>query len=65
MKYRKFSPEFREEAAWMVVEISRPIADVVRELGRPAERQAIPMIAARGARLGRGRHPNLASGAAV
>jgi transposase len=32
-KYRKFSPEFREEAAWMVVEISRPIADVVRELG--------------------------------
>ena len=32
-KYRKFSPEFREEAAWMVVETSRPIADVARELG--------------------------------
>jgi transposase len=32
-KYRKFSPEFREEAARMVVETSRPIADVARELG--------------------------------
>ena len=31
--YRKFSPEFREEAARMVVETSRPIADVARELG--------------------------------
>ena len=31
-KYRKFSPEFREEAARMVVETSRPIADVAREL---------------------------------
>ena len=33
IKYRKFSPEFRDEAAKMVVETSRPIADVARELG--------------------------------
>ncbi len=32
-KYRKFSPEFREEAARMVIDTSRPIADVARELG--------------------------------
>ena len=32
-KYRKFSPEFREGAARMVVETSRAIADVARELG--------------------------------
>jgi transposase len=32
-KYRKFSPEFREEAARMVVDTSRPIAHVARELG--------------------------------
>jgi transposase len=32
-KYKKFSPEFREEAARMVVETSRPIAEVARELG--------------------------------
>jgi transposase-like protein len=32
-KYRSFSPEFREEAARMVVETSRPIVDVARELG--------------------------------
>ena len=32
-KYRKFTPEFREEAARMVVETSRPVADVARELG--------------------------------
>jgi len=32
-KYRKFTPEFREEAARMVAETSRPIADVARELG--------------------------------
>lgn len=32
-KHGKFSPEFREEAARMVVETSRPIADVARELG--------------------------------
>jgi transposase len=32
-RYRKFTPEFREEAARMVVETSRPIADVARELG--------------------------------
>ena len=32
-RYRKFSPGFREEAARMVVDTSRPIADVARELG--------------------------------
>ena len=32
-KYRKFSPEFREEAARMVIDSSRSIADVARELG--------------------------------
>ena len=32
-KYRKFTPEFREEAARMVVETSRPIAEVARGLG--------------------------------
>jgi transposase len=32
-KYRKFSPEFRDEAARMVVETSRAVADVARELG--------------------------------
>ena len=32
-KYRRFTPEFREEAARMVVETSRPIAEVARELG--------------------------------
>jgi transposase-like protein len=32
-KYKKFSPEFREEAARMVIETSRPIAEVAREIG--------------------------------
>jgi transposase-like protein len=32
-KYKSFSPEFRDEAARMVVETSRPIAEVARELG--------------------------------
>ena len=32
-KYKTFSPEFREEAARMVVESSRAIAGVARELG--------------------------------
>jgi transposase len=32
-KYKTFSPEFREEAARMVVDSSRPIAEVARELG--------------------------------
>ncbi len=32
-KYKTFSPEFRGEAARMVVETSRPIAEVARELG--------------------------------
>jgi transposase-like protein len=32
-RYRKFTPEFRDEAARMVVETSRPIAGVARELG--------------------------------
>jgi len=31
-KYKTYSPEFREEAARMVVETSRAIADVAREL---------------------------------
>jgi len=31
-KYRSFSPEVGEEPARMVVETSRPIADVAREL---------------------------------
>jgi transposase-like protein len=31
-KSRKFSPEFREEAARMVVETARAIAEVAREL---------------------------------
>jgi len=30
---RKFSPEFRDEAVKMVIESSRPIAQVARELG--------------------------------
>jgi transposase len=30
---RKFSPEFRDEAAKMVIETNRPIAVVARELG--------------------------------
>jgi transposase len=32
-RYRKFSPEFREEAVRMVVDSSRAIADVAREIG--------------------------------
>jgi transposase len=32
-KYRKFTSEFREEAARMAVGTSRPIAEVARELG--------------------------------
>ena len=32
-KYKTYSPEFRNEAARLVVESSRPIADVARELG--------------------------------
>lgn len=32
-KYKKFSPEFREEAAKLVVNDSRSIADVAREIG--------------------------------
>ena len=32
-KYRKFSPEFRDEAVRLVIENSRPIAQVARELG--------------------------------
>jgi transposase len=30
---RKFSPEFKAEAVKMVIETSRPIAEVARELG--------------------------------
>ena len=32
-KRRKFSPEFKDEAAKMVILTSRPIAQVARELG--------------------------------
>lgn len=32
-KYRKFSPEYRDEAARMVIDTSRPIAEVARDLG--------------------------------
>lgn len=32
-RYRKFSPEYRDEAVKMVIETSRPIADVARDLG--------------------------------
>jgi transposase-like protein len=32
-KYKKYSPEFREEAAKLVVGGSRSIADVAREIG--------------------------------
>jgi transposase-like protein len=32
-RYQKFSPEFREEVARMVIDTSRPIADVAREYG--------------------------------
>lgn len=32
-KYRKFSPEFRDEAVRLVIDNSRPIAQVARELG--------------------------------
>jgi transposase-like protein len=31
-KYNKYSPEFREEAVKLVIESSRPIAEVAREL---------------------------------
>ena len=32
-RYRKFSPEFRSEAVRLVIDHSRPIAQVARELG--------------------------------
>ena len=32
-KYKTFSPEFRDEAARMVIDTSRSIAEVARELG--------------------------------
>ena len=31
-KYRRFTPEYRDEAVKMVVEMSRPIAEVARDL---------------------------------
>jgi transposase-like protein len=31
--YRKYSPEFREEVAKLVIDTSRPIADIAREHG--------------------------------
>jgi transposase len=33
VKRRRFSPEYREEAVKMVIETSRPIAQVARDLG--------------------------------
>ncbi len=32
-QYRKFSPEFKDEAVRLVIDASRPIAQVARELG--------------------------------
>ena len=32
-KYRKFSPEFKDEAVKLVINESRPIAQIARELG--------------------------------
>ena len=32
-RYRKFTPEYRSEAVKMVIETSRPIAEVARDLG--------------------------------
>jgi transposase-like protein len=32
-QYRKFSPEFKEDAVRLVIDGSRPIAQVARELG--------------------------------
>jgi transposase len=32
-RYRKFSPEYRDEAVKMVIETGRPIAEVARDLG--------------------------------
>ena len=32
-RYRKFSPEYRDEAVKMVIETSRPIAEIARDLG--------------------------------
>lgn len=32
-KYRKFTPEYRDEAVLMVIQTQRPIAQVARELG--------------------------------
>ena len=32
-RYRKFSPEYRNEAVKMVIDTSRPVAEVARDLG--------------------------------
>ena len=32
-KYRKFTPEYREEVVKLVIETGRPIAEVARDLG--------------------------------
>jgi transposase len=32
-RYRKFTPEYRDEAVKMVIEGPRPIAEVARDLG--------------------------------
>ena len=32
-KYKKYTPEYRDEAVRLVIDSSRPIAEVARELG--------------------------------
>lgn len=32
-RYRKFSPEYRDEAVKMVIDTGRPVAEVARDLG--------------------------------
>lgn len=32
-KYRKFTPEYRDEAVRLVLDTSRPVAEVARDLG--------------------------------
>lgn len=39
-KRNKFSPEFKDEAVRMVIEQSRPVAQVARELGLVAWKAA-------------------------
>jgi transposase-like protein len=32
-KYRKFTPEYREQAVKMVIDMARPVAEIARDLG--------------------------------